>query len=170
MDPKIVRGLLQSEVFDDVKQHVREIRRAFVGTPYHDLNEGMENKFNRWYWHNIPVLRQIHHSPYLKKLANEIFPEPVKPTYVFLSMYGEGGVCPLHTDRPQCKYTIDLCISQREPWEIFVNDKPYVLNENEALAYSGTDHPHYRNVIQEGNFCNLAFFHFVPVDFEGKLD
>ena len=35
-------------------------------------------------------------------------------------MYDEGGRCPLHVDRPQCRYTIDYLIQQEstDPWPI----------------------------------------------------
>lgn len=170
MKPVIVKDVFPDEVFKDIETHIREIRRAFEGTPYHDLHHEVDNKFNRWFWHNLPLLRRIHYSAGLARLTESIFPEPVKPSYVFLSLYGEGGICPLHTDRPQCKYTLDLCISQRNSWPIYVNDQPYFLEPNQALAYSGTDHPHYRDEIDKGNYCNLAFFHYVPIGFEGKID
>lgn len=170
MNPIVIKDVFSKEVFEDLSRHIHELRRIYEGTPYHDLGEPEHNKFNRWYWHNLPLLRRLHYSSALASVAEKVFPEAVKPSYVFLSMYGEGGICPLHTDRPQCKYTIDLCISQRNTWPIIISDKPYVLEPNQAVAYSGTDHPHYRNVIDEGNFCNLAFFHYVSIDFQGTID
>lgn len=119
------------------------------------------------------------HSPHLFKAlhnlmgerASKAFGEEVKPSYVFVSMYDDDrSICPLHTDREPCKYTFDLCLDQKEPWEIFINDEAYILEPGDAVAYSGTDHPHYRNQIKKGNFCDLAFFHFVPVEFNGGLD
>jgi hypothetical protein len=80
---------------------------------------------------------------------------------------------------------LDYCVNQNEPWDIFVNNtdlvedtsidqlninaKPYTLMENDALILSGTQHWHYRNKIQQGNFCDLLFFHFVDGDFQGTL-
>ena len=168
--PYIIQDLFSEDIFTDLRTHVREVRRAFEGTPFEDINEPPPRKFNRWCWHNLPLLRKLHYHPDLLKKANEIFGEAVKPSYVFLSMYGEGGICPRHTDRAQCKYTIDMCISQRDVWPIYIDDQPYLLEENWAVAYSGTDSPHYRNTIELGNYCNLAFFHFVPVSFSGKLE
>ena len=125
--------------------------------------------FFRYGIHNPEFFRAFHQKEFLE-LAKGLWGD-VKPSYCYLSMYqNEKSTCPLHTDRPPCKYSIDLCISQGEPWEIFVNDIPYLLEENEALVYSGTDHPHYRNQIKKGNYCNLVFFHFVPSDFVGQLN
>jgi len=118
--------------------------------------------------HNPDLFKALHFL--MNERASEIFPEKVKPSYAFVSMYeDERSICPLHTDRPQCKYTIDLCIDQKIPWGIFINDEEYILNAGDAVCYSGTDHPHYRNVIEKDNFCDLAFFHFVPTKFEGDL-
>lgn len=122
--------------------------------------------------------KQVHNPALFKALHNvflmtgkEYFPEKVKPTYCFVSMYDEPrSICPKHIDRPQCKYTIDVCLDQKEPWEIFINDEPFILNPGDAVIYSGTDHPHYRNQIAEGNFCDLAFFHYCPIDYQGELD
>lgn len=77
-------------------------------------------KFGRRYGHNVPFFVAIHHQ--LAEYASELFGEKVKPSYVFLSMYDKGGNCPLHIDRPQCRYTIDYLIRQEqvEPWPICV--------------------------------------------------
>ena len=59
---------------------------------------------------------------------------------------------------------------QREPWGLFVDGREYLLEENDALFYSGTGSIHYRERIAPGNFCMLLFFHFVDEGFEGELD
>lgn len=148
--------------------------------------------FNRRQIHNHPFFVQLHKR--LLSKACEIFKEDLKASYSFLSMYGSQGLCPLHTDRPTCFRTIDLCISQKEIWPIYVNSmtkliefgpqhpdfdklspqikatsKRYDLIPGQAICYSGTDHPHWRNPIQVDNFCDLVFFHFVPKLYEGPL-
>jgi hypothetical protein len=124
--------------------------------------------YHRYSIHNPSFLIKIHEQ--LTTVAEDKFQTKLKKSYCFLSMYLKGeGICPLHTDRPQCKYSIDLCLDQLEPWSIFVNDLEFMLKPNQALLYSGTDHPHYRNKIQPHNYATLAFFHFVDFDFEGDL-
>lgn len=194
IQPKIVQ-LLPLQVFKEVQQNVREIRRAFdwPGIAYHDadVTDPMQ-KFNRWYWHNLPLLTFIHHSAPIIALASEICGQPMKPSYCFLSMYGPEGVCPLHTDRPQCQFTIDLQISSNGDWPIYVDETPYTLKDGEALCYSGTGQPHYRKQMSEDSrrhfskeeqvkldtnelnkpmtFMNLSFFHFVPVTWMGATN
>ena len=160
-----------------------------------------ETNFVRQYIHNPPFLVKIHKQ--LQEFATEIFGEPVKPSYVFLSMYKEDGICPLHIDRPQCRYTIDYLIrqTQPEPWpiciaghmsddqrqahekanECYPEDEQAIksriesekwntveLNPNDAVCYSGTHSWHYRPKRLKGT-ADLAFFHFVPENFDGPL-
>lgn len=126
--------------------------------------------FNRIYAHNNPFFRVIH------EMITDRFcvwvNEKVKPSYNFTSMYFAGyGRCRFHKDRPQCKYSLDLCVGQNYPWGITVNEKEYFLKEGDGLIYSGTDHLHGRKeVLKHDNYCDLIFFHFVLYDFEDKLD
>lgn len=158
MTPIIERQLFSPEIHQNIVEFIQS--GAFV-------IDNKDNIFNRRNSHNIPYFKHIHNQ--LVEAASDIFGEKVKPSYVYTGLYGDSGVCPFHTDRPQCKYTIDYCIDQDETWDIWVDDKPYTLRPNDALCYSGTDSPHFREKIK-GKYCHLAFFHFVPVDFVGKLD
>ncbi len=94
-------------------------------------------KFGRRYAHNVGFFVQIHHQ--LSDYASDLFGEKVKPSYVFLSMYDKGGNCPLHIDRPQCRYTIDYLIRQEqsEPWPICVGPQ---MSDKEVRAI-GQSHP-----------------------------
>jgi len=138
------------------------VSASFKDVPLHDY------EFNRHCSHNDPELVKVHE--FLVSWLSKHLGKPVKKSYCFLSLYRNNGICPRHTDRPQCKYTIDVCVSQAKPWPIYVDDLPYTLYENDALLYSGTGSPHYRQRLQSGNYCYLIFFHFVDEEFEGPLD
>jgi len=150
-----------------------------------------DKQFRRFGIHSPKAFLELHRTSMLE-LAERIFGEALKPSYTFLSLYTKGeGICPYHVDRPQCYRTIDVCLSQNEPWPLYVNSKvpkfedeaeyykkmdeikaagtSFLLEPGDALLYSGTDHPHWREKIQDGNFCNLVFFHFVRSDFDGPL-
>jgi hypothetical protein len=75
-------------------------------------------------------------------------------------MYGEEGICPPHRDQANCQWTLDLCIKQDRPWNLFVEDAVFVMQENEGLVYSGTDQIHWREKIHPKGHCFLVFFHF----------
>lgn len=181
MTPKIIRPF-SDDILSDLNDHVNQVRRCFdwPGIPLHDKDHTESERMNRWCWHNLPLLKHLHHSRYLREMADDIFGEHVKPSYVFLSMYAPNGVVPLHTDRPQCYRTIDLQLSSDGVWPIYIDDKAYILEEGQAICYSGTGQPHYRKPMKEDSknadldgpmtYMNLAFFHYVPVNWMGALD
>lgn len=185
---------LKQLMADDVREHVLWWLDHRV--PMLPI-ERDDDQFSRGWLHNPPLLVDLHNR--LTPFASEVFGEPVKPSYVGLSMYDGGGVCPLHIDRPQCRYTIDWLIRDTMPerWPIYVSD---VLTDeqvalspghpkdaesiaavkatqtwhridkepNDAVAFSGTHSWHYRDPIPGGT-ADLAFFHYVPVGFDGPL-
>lgn len=129
------------------------------------------NIFNRKHVHNhsSDLIKKLHND--FAQVASEISGFELKPSYTFMSLYGQNGYCPPHFDRIQCQYTLDIEIDSDGKWPIYVKSGEYLLNHNDALCYSGTYHFHYRRKMpQEMSFCHLIFFHFVPKDFVGSLD
>jgi hypothetical protein len=111
-----------------------------LGVPLLSDENETDNKFNRRYAHNPPYLVGIHRQ--LTDFASDLFGEKLKPSYVFLSIYNEQGICPLHIDRPQCYRTIDYLIDQDvdEEWPLHVG--PIMSNaEREQILESGKAHP-----------------------------
>lgn len=99
-----------------------------------------EGEFVRTYAHNAPFFVGIHRQ--LAEFASDLFGEKVKPSYSFLSMYQDNGACPLHIDRPQCRYTIDYLIrqTQAEPWPICIGDH-MTDEQRQAHDEAGDGHP-----------------------------
>lgn len=173
-EPKIIRPF-SDELLKEIQEHVAHIRRAFdaPGAPYHDANDPVDHRFNRWFWHNLPFLRTLHHDPEFIAKISALFGQPVKPSYCFLSMYGPDGVCPAHTDRPQCQFTVDLLVHADGKWPIYIEDKAYVAEPGDAVCYSGTGQRHYRKPMREDSDVtrmDLVFFHFVPTNWVGSLE
>lgn len=113
--PLVARQLFDPITHEAIKQFLDErVPLMSVGVD--------EGDFVRTYAHNVPFFVNIHRQ--LTEFASETFGEPVKPSYSFLSMYQDNGICPLHIDRPQCRYTIDYLIrqDQPEPWPIHIGD------------------------------------------------
>jgi hypothetical protein len=131
--PTIIRGLFP----DDTHKAIQ----AFLDERVPLMPVGVdEGEFVRTYAHNVPFFVAIHRQ--LVEFASSIFGEPVKPSYCFLSMYEDNGICPLHIDRPQCRYTIDYLIrqDQAEPWPIHIGD--HMTDEQRAaLDEAGEGHP-----------------------------
>ena len=106
-------------------------------------------------------------------MAESIFEKKLKPSSTFLSLYGPDGVLPIHVDRPPFLFTIDFLINSDDKWPLYIESKPYVMAPGDAVCYLGTEQPHFRKPMasdSSANFCDLAFFQFVPVDWKGPLD
>jgi hypothetical protein len=126
------------QLFDPI---THEALKAFIKDRVPMMSVGVDDKdFVRRYAHNVPYFVNIHRQ--LTEFASEQFGEPLKPSYSFLSMYDDNGICPLHIDRPQCYRTIDYLIQQdqAEPWPIRIGE-PMTDEQRQALDESGAGHP-----------------------------
>ena len=115
----VIKKLLDEEAHSEILRFMDDfLQFTPLASDRHEPDS--PRKFNRRYGHNIPFFTDIHYQ--LADFASDVFRERVKPSYCFLSMYENGGQCPLHIDRPQCRYTIDYLIRQEsnDPWEIKV--------------------------------------------------
>lgn len=112
--------IVARQLFDPI---AHEAIQAFIRERVPMMSLGVDDTvFMRRHAHNVPYFAGIHRQ--LTDYASEMFGEPVKPSYSFLSLYQHGGTCPLHIDRPQCRWTIDYLIQQdqAEPWPIKIGD------------------------------------------------
>jgi hypothetical protein len=103
----------------------------------------------------------------LEKLAREIFKESnIKSSYSLYCKYFSKASMEMHKDDNACTYTIDLCVRQTEPWGLWVEDKEFILNPNEALCYLGNDQLHGRKPKDLGSngSVEMIFFHYVQPD------
>jgi len=124
--------------------------------------------------HDESRSRHISYSDYvegvgrkLESLARGIFREDnIKSSYSVYCKYFGNASMNMHKDDNACTYTIDLCIRQTEPWGLWVEDKEYILNPNEALCYMGNDQTHGRQPKDLGpdGSVELVFFHYVQPD------
>lgn len=126
-----------------------EALKAFVRERVPMMSLGVDHDtFVRRYAHNVPFLVGIHRQ--LTDYASEMFGEPLKPSYSFLSLYQHGGICPLHIDRPQCRFTIDYLIDQEqaEPWPIRIGE-PMSDEQRAEFEADGASHPQTSEQIAE---------------------
>ncbi len=146
--------------------------------------------FGRLIVHDHKFFNHLQHT--IMDLVSEAVNEPLEPSYNFLSLYNNLGICGLHLDAPSAKWTVDYCIEQSAPWPIHfsqvqpwpedwtdvaddwqdqVKNDPsnrfesFTLQSGQAIVFSGSSQWHYRDRIQQrirSNFCHLLFFHFRP--------
>ena len=147
-------------------------------------------RFGRTVIHNHPFFDEIQES--LTKKVSELVKEEVEASYNFLSLYFHLGVCAVHMDSPEAKYTVDICIEQSTDWKIHISQtkkwtenfeyegqdwQSHILNDPQnkfteysltpgnGIVFAGSSQWHYRNpIVQKSNkdFCHLIFFHFFP--------
>jgi hypothetical protein len=172
------------QLFDPI---THEALKAFIRDRVPMMSVGVDDKdFVRRYAHNVPYFVNIHRQ--LTDFASEQFGEPLKPSYSFLSMYDDNGICPLHIDRPQCYRTIDYLIQQdqTEPWPIRIGE--YMTEEQrQALDESEAGHPQteeeiaeriaaetWTDVLLEPNdavlYSGTHQWHYRPQRLKGKAD
>jgi hypothetical protein len=167
-----------------------ELEQVIRGLKASDLERHELDDFGRFIVHDHPFVTELQHS--IVDLASEAAGEPVDPCYNFVSLYTKLGVCPVHMDAPNAKWTLDLCVRQSEPWPIHLSQvvpwpeqaeydrddwdelikqdpanrfEPYSLEPGSAIFFSGSSQWHYRDPHPgdgKDQFCDLVFFHFVP--------
>ncbi|MEH6589988.1 MAG: hypothetical protein V7746_07035 [Halioglobus sp.] len=155
-------------------------------------------QFGRMVVHNHPEFTRLQKvfTERMSDLANE----QLEPSYNFLSLYNNLGVCKPHMDAPNAKWTLDICLDQSASWPInFSQTVPWpekftprgedwhmqVLEDpelrfttfapevNEALFFAGSSQWHYRDRISSAaaqNYCHLLFFHYIPSDSGDLVD
>jgi len=87
------------------------------------------------------------------------------PSFNFGSWYFDKASLYKHKDVAACTYSIDMCVYQKTPWDLYIEGKPYTLQENEAILYYGEDQDHWREEFpdSENNIvCNVFFFFVEP--------
>lgn len=131
----------------------------------------------RYVAHDEPVACFFHRqfTPLYSALAGE----PLKPSYVYFASYLGGADLQKHIDREQCEFSITLCLDfSPEPqletsWPIRLetsNGEIAVYQAlGDALAYRGTQLPHFRHSLPSGHTSTSIFFHYVRADFQGLL-
>jgi hypothetical protein len=156
-EPMLVDSVFNKTDFDRIKELFKD-PKSF----------NFQDGFSRWVAadNQLPLLQ--HYAYLLTPLARELFDSPnLIPTYTLFSHY-EGPEAKLwkHKDDNACTYTIDMCVYQKHPWDLYVEGTPYTLQPNQALAYYGNEQEHWREAFPEPdtNHVAMIFFHFAEPD------
>ena len=105
--------------FDQIvhDETLEQIRAVVSSIKPSDLDLHEAKRFKRFVVHDHSQFIELQAK--LVPLVSEAAGEPVEPSYNFLSLYSAMGVCPVHMDSPEAKWTLDLCLNQSEPWPIY---------------------------------------------------
>ena len=122
---------------DDTLEKIREVVRTLKPTDF-EFHEAQQ--FKRFIVHDHPYFTELQQQ--LLPLISEAAGEPVEPNYNFLSLYSAMGVCPVHMDSPEAKWTLDICLNQSEPWPIYfsqIQPWPETDPDSESSAWLAGD-------------------------------
>jgi hypothetical protein len=163
---KLLEKPFDDQTLDQIRRVVRSLRPA-------DLELHEARAFGRFVVHDHPYFNRLQQR--IAGLVSAAVGESVEASYNFLSLYGSRGVCPLHIDSPEAKWTFDLCIDQSAPWPICfsqvlawpgesdlerwpssawehavrrdpaLNFTSYTLMPGQALVFSGSSQWHFRD-------------------------
>lgn len=134
--------------------------------------------------------RQMHNDPAGRVVQRALLPAvealvgaPLKPSYSYASLYREGAALPVHTDRPQCQFTLSLLIDYRpapadgiSPWALRIYPRhdaaPLDLFQRigGGVLFRGRELAHGRPALPTDQTCWTLLAHYVDIDFEGTLD
>jgi hypothetical protein len=158
------RSIFEENTLAAIREVIKSIRPAEI--ELHELKD-----FRRFIMHNHPDMTNLQHS--LIDLVSEGAGEKVEPAYNFLCLYRSGGICKVHMDAPEAKWTLDVCIEQDEPWPIHLSQvldwpedyvqpsgdwegqikksstnqfESFSLDAGEAILFSGSSQWHYRDL------------------------
>jgi len=162
---KVFDRVFDEKTLDEIKRVVKSILPSEV-----EMREA--KSFKRFVVHDNPYFTELQRQ--LTPLVSTAAGEPLELSYNFLSLYSNMGVCPVHLDSPQAKWTLDLCIEQSvswpiyfsrpqvwseiasrnwtdEKWEEAIKNSPsagfnsYSLEPGQAILFSGSSQWHYRD-------------------------
>jgi hypothetical protein len=158
-DPLVVNDLLSTEDYKKLLTYLDK-PKSF----------GFDPGFSRYSIGDgeLPILAEL--ADKLIETARKTFDsKTLLPTYTLFAHYEGQNPSPSlykHKDDNACTYTLDMCVYQNEPWDLWVEDKNYCLYPNQALAYYGNDQMHWREEFPnpETNYVAMIFFHFAEPD------
>lgn len=140
-----------------------------------------DGSVDRWQLHNDPAGRVVQRA--LLPAVEALVGAPVKPSYCYASLYRQGAMLPVHTDRQQCEYTLSLLIDHRptpadgvSPWAIQIHAGPGAepidcfQSLGGGILFRGRELPHGRKPLPADETCWTLLLHYVDADFAGPLD
>jgi hypothetical protein len=160
-------------VFND--EVMAEVRRVAASLRPTDLEMHELRSFGRFVAHGNPYFTDLQRQ--IAPVVSEAVGEAIEVSYNFLSLYrAPFGVCHVHMDAPNAKWTLDICLNQSAQWPIYFSPvqpwpeensrmmscddwenqikqspslqfTPHTLQPGQAVLFSGSSQWHYRDAI-----------------------
>jgi hypothetical protein len=137
---------------------------------YDYMNSAKEENFNfhpslghKAFWIGMPQSIQDK----VLSVAQQYSDVPLKLTEVSAARYANGYVCPPnlypHIDFFETpRFTFDVQLKSTRNWTIVVEHEPFILRDNEAVLFSGTNQVHWREktTFRDDDIIDMLFCHF----------
>ena len=152
---KIIK-LLEPEHTKYISMHIDYLERYLV-----PLSKGKDEWSGMKSAYGDPVAEAL--LFYCKPKIEEQIGKQLRPTYSFWRTYFEGQPLKKHKDRPSCEISVTLCIDMADdadPWDIFVDAKPFKLQRGEGVVYRGCDQEHWREPLKY-DWHRQIFLHYI---------
>ncbi len=156
-NPQIIKNFFNNEDLKELQNYLQN----------NHTNYGYDESFGRYTAGDGDIPEFQKYIDIAENKAREVFNSPtLKHTYSLFAHYERNASLYKHKDDNACTYTLDLCLYQNEPWDLWVEGTPYCLKPNQALAYYGNDQLHWREEFPNPTFQQVAmiFFHFAEPD------
>jgi hypothetical protein len=165
-DPKIVENLLSKEDYETLYEHLFNLNKE---SDWGDEESGTFLSADPELGRHLYADQVIEeYGEKLVPLAREIFNSKTLLMSYSLFCHYEGEQANLfkHKDSNACTYTLDMCLYQTEPWDLYVEGKAYTLYPNQGLAFLGEEQEHWREAYPNPDTqkVGMVFFHFVEPD------
>jgi hypothetical protein len=161
---EVKEPLVLSKVFND--QEFSELKSLFPEERVKSFE--FDAGFSRYLASDDAVIELKDYSEKLIPIVRELTgSNTMMPTYTLFAHYeGPNAHLVHHKDDNACTYTVDMCVYQKEPWDLWVENKPYTLYPNQAAAFYGNDQEHWREEFpnKDTNHVAMVFFHFAEAD------
>lgn len=162
IENKIIKNFLSEDEKNLLKDYVclkhkiNDVNFDLFG----DITNGAET-----YFYSDPIFETIMLRK--KDLMEKELNKKLLPTYTYWRMYTYGAQLTKHKDRPECEISISVNIGADKKWPIYIDNKPYVCDEGDAVLYFGCTQEHYREKYL-GDWCAQAFIHYVDAEGSNK--
>jgi hypothetical protein len=157
-EPTILKNILEEKDFIYLKETISQY--------INKNNIGFDEFGRKGIGHQqLPILQE--YSKKLLPIAKNFFDSNnLIPTYTLFTEYSDTNISlHKHKDANACTYTIDLVLYQEKPWALWIENKKYLANENEAILFWGEEQLHWREPIENNlDKIGVIFFHYVEPD------
>lgn len=160
IDPVITNNIINNNEIEELKNLINSNKHLLQYDPY----------YGRMVVTDTLIPELMHYSNKLRGKAREIFgSNTLEPTYVLFGHYfGKDANLKKHKDNSfDCMYNLDVCLYQNDPWDVYVEGKPYTLNPGDALSFNGVHNLHWRESFPnpETNEVGMLFFFYTEPEY-----